>query len=386
MNNKSYRDELDRHFQVLNCLEFPERTIFKSNLTKARAKLKHGAFIDLNEHPVHNYYDNFQIETWHGYNLPAVDGSTLRVPDKKEIAEHFGVWNSAKGEKPCPKAGVSQMFDVLNRITVDAIISPIHDGENELAAFHFLKLQRGDPILLDRGYPAYWLFKPALSSDAQFCARISYKKWKIVRKFYKSGKKEQIVRLESSSLSRKKCAEMGPDIKPLTVRLIRIEPETGETEVPVTSLTDTKTYPHEIFADLYHMRWPAEEDCKTLKYRIQIENFSGRTVHSVYQDFHAKLFSKNPAAVIASTVRDEVKKKSEHLKYVHQINFAQAVSKMKNTIVLLFNRTHEKIIVIIEKIRKIFIQTTESVRPGRKFSRRHRVKQQRFFLEYKTFA
>jgi hypothetical protein len=367
-------------------LEIPERIIFKSNLSKARAKLKHEAFIELNDHLVHNFYNNFQIETWHGFNLFGVDGSTLRVPDMKEIAEHFGVWNSTKGEEPCPKARTSQMFDVLNKITIDAIISPKCEGERELAAFHFLKLQPNDLLLLDRGYPASWLFNLVLSLGANFCARISYKKWKVVEKFYESGEKEQIVMLEPSSLSKEKCIEMGLDTNPLRVRLIRIELETGETEILITSLTDMDTYPHEIFGELYHLRWPIEEDYKTLKYRIQIENFSGRTVHSVYQDFHAKMFSKNLTAVIASTTKEAILEKSETAKHVHQINFAQAVSKMKNTIVLLFNRVNEDVVIIVNKIRKIFVQTTESVRPNRKFPRRHRVKQQRFFLEYKTFA
>lgn len=386
MNNKSYQDELDRYFQVLNSLEVPERIIFKSNLSKARAKLKHEAFIELNDHLVHNFYNNFKIETWHGYNLLAVDGSTLRVPDEKEIAEHFGVWNSTKGEEPCPKAGCSQMFDVLNKITVDAIISPKCEGERELAAFHFLKLQPDDLLLLDRGYPASWLFNLVLSLGANFCARISYKKWKVVESFYESGEKEQIIMLEPSSLSKQKCLEMGLDANPLMVRLIRIELESGETEILITSLTDTDAYPNDIFGELYHLRWPVEEDYKTLKYRIQIENFSGRTVRSVYQDFHAKMFSKNLTAVIASTTKEAILEKSETAKHLHQINFAQAVSKMKNTIVLLFNRTTKEVFDIVNKIRKIFIQTTESVRPNRKFPRRHRVKQQRFFPEYKTFA
>jgi hypothetical protein len=386
MNNKSYQDELDRYFQVLNCSDYPERVLFKSNLSKARAKLKHEAFIELNDRLVHNYYENFQIRTWHGFNLFGVDSTTLRVPNEKEIAEHFGVWNSIKGEKPCPKARGSQMFDVLNKITVDAIISPICEGERELAVTHFLKLQPTDLLLADRGYPAYWLFNLILSLEANFCARISYKKWKIVETFYESGEKEQIVMLNPSSESKERCLEMGLGINPLKVRLIRIELETGETEVLVTSLTDMEEYPYSIFSELYHLRWPVEEDYKTLKYRIQVENFSGRTVRSVYQDFYAKFFSKNLTAVIASTTKDAIQKKSETTKHVHQINFAQAVSKMKNTILLLFNRTNKEVVDIVNKIRKIFIQTTESVRPNRKFPRRHRVKQQRFFLEYKTFA
>lgn len=168
MNNKSYQDELDRYFQVLDSLEVPERIIFKSNLSKARAKLKHEAFIELNEHLVQNFYNNFQIETWHDCNLPGVDGSTLRVPDEKEIAKHFGVWNSVKGEEPCPKAGCSQMFDVLNKITVDAIISPKCEGERELAAFHFLKLQPNDLILLDRGLSGILVIQPCVISRCKF--------------------------------------------------------------------------------------------------------------------------------------------------------------------------------------------------------------------------
>jgi hypothetical protein len=71
-------------------------------------------------------------------------------------------------------ARVSQMYDVLNKLTVDAFISPKSEGERELAAYHFLKLMPQDLILLDRGYPAHWLFKLVLSMDANFCARISF--------------------------------------------------------------------------------------------------------------------------------------------------------------------------------------------------------------------
>ncbi len=61
------------------------------------------------------------------------------------------------------------MFDVFNRVTVDALIKPKKDGERELAAFQFLKLMPNDLILLDRGYPAFWLFELIMSTDANFC-------------------------------------------------------------------------------------------------------------------------------------------------------------------------------------------------------------------------
>ena len=386
MNNKSYQDELDRYFQVVRHEEVAERVLFKGSLSKARAKLKHEAFIALNDHLTTFFYDNFPFETWHGMTLLAIDGTTLRVPDETEITDHFGVWHSTKGEKPCPKARASQMFDVLNKITVDELISPKSEGERELAAFHFLKLNPTDLLLLDRGYPAHWLFKLVISMDANFCARIPYKRFSETKQFYLSGQKESIVKIKPSPNSLRRCFEMGLDKKPVSVRLIRVELESGETEILATSLTDTKAFPLALFKDLYHLRWPVEEDYKALKYRIEIENFSGKSVHSVYQDFHAKMFSKNFSSVIAGTTKEAIQKKSGALKFVHQINFTQALSRMKNTIVLLFNRTTMEVRALIEKLQTIFIQTTEAVRPDRKFQRRHRVKQRRFFNEYKTTA
>jgi hypothetical protein len=49
-----------------------------------------------------------------------------------------------------------------------------------------------------------------------------------------------------------------------------------------------------------------------------------------------------------------------------------------------FNRSQEKVGPLVKKLRTIFIKITEAMRPNRKFPKRQMVKQQRFFLEYKT--
>jgi len=108
-----------------------------------------------------------------------------------------------------------------------------------------------------------------------------------------------------------------------------------------------------------------EEDYKTIKCRLQVENLSGKTTLSVYQDFHAKIFSKNLTAVIALTVKDEIKHISEQRKFEYQINFARALLKMKHSIVLLFIRPMEIVQTMVSKLQKIFIQTIEQIRPGK---------------------
>ena len=112
MNKGSYQDELDNFFKVLNHLEVAERVVTKGAVSKSRQKLSYQAFIELNAKMASHYYSYFPAISWNGFNLLAIDGSTLRLPDEDEIIEHFGVWHVEKG-KPCPKARISQLFDVL---------------------------------------------------------------------------------------------------------------------------------------------------------------------------------------------------------------------------------------------------------------------------------
>jgi hypothetical protein len=381
----SYQDELDNFYKALNHWQVAKRFVSKVALTKARMKLKYEAFIELNHHLIDFFYRRFQPLTWNGFNLLAVDGSTVRLPRIKEIAQHFGAWHPRQG-KECPMARVSQLYDVLNRICIHAIVSPKSIGERELAAQHFLNILPEDLILLDRGYPAYWLFNLILALESQFCARISCTQWKIIRKFYKSGKREKVIWMRPSPGTTKQCQEMGLDSKPLRLRLIRIELDTGEVEILVTSLIDKDLYPFHIFSELYHDRWPVEEDYKTMKCWIEVENFSGKSVLSVYQDFHAKVFSKNLTSALAHPAQKMVTEANEGKKYAYRINFAQALSKTKGVIALLFNRSKHTVIRLISQLHEVFRKTIEPIRPGRKFPRKHKIRRRSFYSCYKPIC
>lgn len=377
----SYQDELDHFFKSIFGFEVVRRIVSKAALTKARMKLKYEAFIELNARMVHYFYENFKPAQWHGFNLLAIDGTTVRLPRIETISEHFGAWNPRQGDK-CPMARVSQMFDPLNKITVDAIIETKDMGERELAAFHFLNLMPNDLILLDRGYPAYWLFNLILSQGADFCARIQRKRWKVVRQFHSSGKKEKIISLSPFPSSVKNCKEMGLDLIPLKLRLIRVELDTGESEILITSLLEPQNYPHELFAELYHLRWPVEEDYKTMKQWIEIENFSGKSVLSVYQDFHAKVFSKNLISALIYPTQAVIDQKTENHVYRYKRNFAQVLSKAKDVIPLLFLRPLKALPGLISDIHGIVVKTIEPVRPGRKYPRNFKNRSGRFHYGY----
>lgn len=380
----SYQKELDRFFNTLSRSDAPKRMVSKAALAKSRMKLKYQAFIELNQKLNQFFENHFHVKTWRGFRLLTTDGSTIRLPHTDDIKKHFGVWKVRQG-RPSPMARLSQLFDPLNKISIDAIISPKHIGERELAANHFLHLMPNDLVLMDRGYPAWWLFALVLSLNAHFCARIS-KKWQIVRSFLDSGQKQRVIHLPAPSSSVQTVCRMGLDLKPLKLRLVRID-NGDKTQILITSLTDTGKYPHSIFSDLYHLRWPAEEDYKTLKSRIEMENFSGKSALSVYQDFHARVLTKNLASIFALPVNDWLAADSvTERKYSYQVNFTQALTSARNLMPLFFQRSKKKIKCIIDALFDLLAQTIEPIRPRRYYPRNHRVSSRRYYVCYKPIS
>jgi len=380
----SYQDELDKFFKTLFRFDVAKRVVSKAALSKARMKLKFEAFVELNLQLITYFEKLFRPRLWFGFRLLAIDGSTTKLPITDEVAQHFGVWKVRQGS-PSPMARVSQLFDVLNKMTVDALIKPKHIGERELAAQHLLNVMPNDLILLDRGYPAWWLFNLILSLQANFCARVSCTKWKVVRKFFRSGLAEKVVSVPVHSTSVAQCRKMGLDTNNLKLRLIRIEND-GKVAVLITSLIETEKYPVELFSDLYHQRWPVEEDYKIIKCRIELENFSGLSALSVYQDFHAKVFAKNLVWMMAFPVQDQMDDEIVHTKHRYQINFTQALSKSKGVIALLFLDAKRLIKRLVADLQYIFQRTVEPIRPGRKYPRKHKAKPRRYFPQYKPIG
>lgn len=376
----SVQDELDHFFKALHHTELCQRAVTKSAFSQARKNLDPLAFVELNHHLVRTFYNTFPAKTWMGFTLLAADGSTMKVPKTPETIAHFGVWHTAAGPE-CPVARISQLFDVLNKITIAAVAAPKSEGERELAAELFLDLRPMDLVLLDRGYPAFWLFKLILAAGGQFCARISDKLWSQVNAFSQSENMDDTQIFSASWTSKKTCRELGLDTKPLTLRLVRVVLDSGESEILITSLLNREAYPRECFGDLYHHRWPVEEDFKHMKRRLELENFTGKSVLSVYQDFHAKVLTKNIAAVLAHPSQDQVDRETSARRHRYQVNFTQLLSKLKDTVVLLFDR--QRIVPLIRKIMEIAARSIEPIRPNRKCPRHKKVAVNRFRTSYK---
>jgi len=224
-----------------------------------------------------------------------------------------------------------------------------------------------DLVLFDRGYHAFWFYAALQNKNVSFCMRVKSNLETVFKEFADSRKSQAIIEIKPNKKSISQCHEKGLPTKPIRLRLIRVKLK-KETEILVTNLLDDERYPATIFKELYHLRWGVEDNYKRQKQWLQIENFSGKSALSVKQDFHAKIASLNITAVMVYESQKIVDKKATTTHHKYKINFAQALSKMKDSVVLLIQN-----IDLSDRITRLLIylpETVEALRLGRSFARK----------------
>jgi len=359
--------------------------ITKSAFFQARKQLSYSAFIALNHQLIDGIYNRPEhYKKWKGFRLCAIDGSSIRLPNEPDITDHFGVQKGRAGQEDCPMGMASTFYDVLNNLVLDSSINPKSTSERLCAEKHLKFARENDLILYDRGYSAFWFYALHIKHNHSFCMRAKTNKDLIVKKFIKSNKREAVVTFKPNKPSIKTCKEKGLPATPITLRLVRVDLP-NEVEVIITNLMDTETYNARLFKALYHQRWGVEENYKRLKQWVEVENFSGKSLLSVKQDFYAKMVAMNLTALMAMAAQKVVSKETQHHRLKYQVNFAQALSKMKHTIVGLIQQAHSSIAARIRWIIIYISKTIEAVRPGRSSLRRLKnIKNDIHFPAYKN--
>jgi len=381
---RSLQSELDNFFRVFLNKELPVNEVTKGAFSLARKKLNYTAFVELDKTQIDYFYETADYATWHGFRLLGVDGSTSRLPTSKEIEVKYGIHDTSETGTQITYARLSQAYDLLNNITLDAILSTYDNNEHALALQHSAVFKPNDLILYDRNYASFWMFSLLIHKQTKFCARLKVGSWKIAKQLVKSGMKELTTEIYPSKASKRKCKELGISIAPISLRFICIELITGEKEVLITNLLDADLYPYDVFPGLYQLRWQVEESYKIMKSRLEIENFSGKSCLSIVQDFHAKIFSCNLTSILINSTKDMVQEICKNRKRKYKPNFTQALNRMKNSIVLLFCRDEYIVEQYLNELKKLFVANLEVVRIDRHFERSFRKSKRIYPMPYKN--
>ncbi len=381
----SIQRELDSFFKAISKSDFKIREATKGAFSQARAKLNPWAFQRLNQVAVDTFYNGAEYYVWYGMRTLAVDGTRLVLPNHPSVIEEFGQHQfGPNADSPRSLAMGSMLYDVLNQITIDAQLAPYAASERDLLMQHLDKVKPGDLLLLDRGYPCFWLLFLLKARGIEFCVRLKDDWWLKVKDFTQSDEKERIVTFSLPKKDRKKLVDF-PHMQDATItcRLIKIELPNGEKEILCTSLIDSEKYGYEEFDKLYHYRWNEEEAYKLLKSRVELENFSGKTAKAVRQDFNAKIFLMTLCAAYAHPIEDKVVEEyraDENRKHDQKINRTNALSMTQDILIAVFLRKQFE--NALNAFDKIVGETREIIRPGRSNPRKTKPKKP-YSMNYK---
>ena len=325
MGNSSLQREMDKFLRQANGTEFNIRSITKSAFSQSRKQLKPEAFLELNDLVCQEFYEGAPYVGYNNHRVLGIDGSRVLLPNSEDIAKGFGTAGyGPNGDSQRSLATVSFLYDVGNYLTVDAQVADKDGSEKSLLHKHLEKVERGDLLLMDRGYPSKALFSILASKGIEFCIRMKEDWWLPVNSFAQSDALDMEVVFELSEKDMEEYVPRYPGMeRKVKCRLVKAVLDNGVTEILCTSLLDTHKYPLADFKEIYHLRWGVEEGFKMFKSRIDIEAFTGKSVVSVKQDIYAKTMMMSLCAAFAFPIDQKVKAEyaaKKDLKHSQKIN------------------------------------------------------------------
>jgi len=313
MIRESTQNALFRFFHALQSSTLMSQQAF----SEARQKIRWEAFQELFGMTVNMTYHGY-YETWQGYRVSAIDGSMLALPSDPALLEYYGGYGRGNTS---PTAQGSILYDVYNRVVMDAQIAPRSIGEQRLTYKHIENLVQMESfskelIIFDRAYASAKLIDTLHNSGIHFLFRVQ-------RKFSRAI--DEITQPDSLlpfAVNNARC---------VTLRVLKFALSSGEIETLITDLTDP-CISTESFKPLYFKRWPVETQYDELKNKLEIENFSGRTVDAIKQDFFATMYMSNIAAAAYWEAQAEVVKAraGKNNKYQYQVNVNHEIGILKD--------------------------------------------------------
>lgn len=231
---------------------------------------------------------------------------------------------------------------------------------------------QGDCVVLDRGYYNNpFLFAWIIGHGADFLVRIPTKGDLRVKAFLESGAMEQKIAYSLPRWVVEEMAKLGlPVAQTIPLRLVRVELSNGETEVLMSTLLDGQEFPAERFGGYYHGRWGIEECYKRLKCYIEPENWTGKNVLSVEQDFHAAILRLSLAALAAyyaQPILEAELAKKEPRKHAYMINLKRACGLLRDGYYALIKSGEEERRALLGNLLQSLTKAAIPIRPERSY-------------------
>ena len=363
---KTLSMEIEKFFEEMGC----SMNCSVSAFTQQRIKLKPVFFYLWNRVLQASYYAHYgnAVKRWKGYRVIAADGSSISLVNTPELAEYFGGQSNQRTSFFVAKT--FYYYDVLNEFIVLPQIKPYRYGELNMAYDAMDSTENDMLMLYDRNFSNYKMVALHLwQEEARKFVIRAKETQKLIAAFIKSGAASSVVYMKPTISAMEGLKKSGFVITKntlLKVRLVRVElPQS--VEVLITNLWEEDGHPVEQFKDLYFMRWGVETNISVQKNILQLESFSGLTLHAVLQDFYATVMMANLHSILIKDAQQTIEKTTLHRKHPMKINKSKSFGKLKVNLVALF--INNDVEMILRKLHDHFVKDLIPIRKGRSFQR-----------------
>lgn len=295
--------ELDDFFE--NVLDTDNDSVTKQAFFKARKNILPDAFKELFLMTRDMVLNNNKIKRHKGYRIFAIDGSELRLDKTKENKDIFMPRSNSSENKT--NAEISLLYDVISHYVIDAQIGSIAVSEREYAMKNLVCFSsvcdEKDIIIFDRGYPSKDMIAAMSDMGCKYLMRLQASCFKDVK--------------ENPSNDFRITVSTKTDT--YSVRVVRVILTSGEVETLITNLSEDEFSAND-FPELYFLRWGIETTYDTLKNKLLIEKFAGRSPVAVLQEYYAMMFVLNCIAAMSATVNRKLVSVKANCKYQYRVN------------------------------------------------------------------
>ena len=343
--------ELDDFFSEV--LENETESVTKQAFFKARKNVKPDAFKELFFMTRDMILEHKKIRKYRGYRIFAIDGSELRLDKTKENEDVFKPRGHSSPNKT--NAKISVLYDVISHNIIDSQIGSLEVNEREYAKRsldYFSNIcNEKDIVIFDRGYPSKNMI--ALMSDmkCKYLMRLQDSTFKNVKENTENDFQITITN----------------DKKEYSARVVRVALDSGETETLITNLSEEE-FKTDDFKSLYFMRWGVETVYDTLKNKLLIEKFAGRSTIAILQEYYAMMFVLNCMAAMTLTINKKLSAIKKHCKYRYRANLNLMIGYFKHRLsaMILFK---DKTVFICKSLISLCLKQPVPFIAGRSFLR-----------------
>ncbi|WP_411847767.1 IS4 family transposase [Roseibacillus persicicus] len=222
---------------------------------------------------------------WQGFELKAIDGSSVKLMDTPENQEQYPQPSVQKEGCGFPVMSVSALLNLSHGGIEHFVTGPLKEQDASLARQSLEHLHEGDLLLADRAYSSFRLISEIRKQGAHCVMRLNSRRDEALdwRKGKRVGRHERVLTLSRPAFSRTGITGEQWENLPeeLTVRIIRMnyEDRAGKKKrmTIVTTLIDSSKYDGMELHSLYAKRWEIEVRLRDIKTLLGFEMLRVRT-------------------------------------------------------------------------------------------------------------